>query len=37
MLRALRPDDADLDEMPAQSVERRRALAGEQLACSMAH
>ena len=37
MLHALRRDDADLSEMPAQSVERRRALAGEQLARPMAH
>jgi hypothetical protein len=37
VLHALRPDDADLGEMPAQSVERRRALASEQLARSMAH
>src|ERR1700734_2765406 len=32
MLRALRRDEADLGQMAAQSVERRRALAGEQLA-----
>ena len=37
MLRALRRDDADLSEMAAQSVERRRTLAGEQLARPMAH
>ena len=37
MLRALRRDDADLGEMAAQSVERRRALAGEQLARPMAY
>ena len=37
MLRALRRDDADLGQMAAQSVERRRALAGEQLARPMAH
>ncbi len=29
MLRALRRDDADLGQMTAQSIERRRALAGE--------
>ena len=37
MLRALRRDEADLGQMAAQSVERRRALAGEQLARPMAH
>ena len=37
MLRALRRDDADLGQMPAQRVERRRPLAGEQLAGPMAH
>jgi hypothetical protein len=29
MLRALRRDEADLSQMAAQSIERRRALAGE--------
>src|SRR5271167_1363843 len=37
MLRALRRVDADLGQMPAQRVERRRPLAGEQLAGPMAH
>jgi len=37
MPRALRRDDADLGQMPAQRVERRRPLAGEQLASPMAH
>ena len=37
MVRALRRDEADLGQMAAQSIERRRALAGEQLARSMAH
>jgi hypothetical protein len=37
MLRALRRDDADLGQMRAQRVERRRPLAGEQLAGPMAH
>ena len=37
MVRALRRDEADLGEMAAQSVERRRALASEQLARPMAH
>src|SRR5277367_5815306 len=37
MLRALRRDEADLGQMTAQSIERRRALAGEQLARPMAH
>jgi hypothetical protein len=37
MVRALRRDKADLGQMAAQSIERRRALAGEQLARPMAH
>jgi hypothetical protein len=37
MLRALRRDEADLSQMAAQSIERRRALAGEKLACPMVH
>src|SRR5271168_1456386 len=37
MLRALRRDEADLGKMTAQSIERRRTLAGEQLARPMAH
>src|ERR1700729_1593720 len=37
MVRALRRDEADLGQMAAQSIERRRALAGEQLARPMAH
>ena len=37
MLRALRRDEADLGEMAAQRIERRRALASEQLARPMAH
>ena len=37
MLRALRRNEADLGQMAAQSIERRRALAGEQLARPMAH
>src|SRR5208337_71718 len=37
MLRALRRDEADLGQMAAQGVERRRALASEQLARPMAH
>jgi hypothetical protein len=37
LVRALRCDEADLGQTAAQSIERRRALAGEQLARSMAH
>src|ERR1700722_1546498 len=37
MVRALRRDEADLGQMAAQSIERRRALASEQLARPMAH
>jgi hypothetical protein len=37
MVRALRRDEADLGQTAAQSIERRRALAGEQLARPMVH
>ena len=37
MLRALRRDEADFGQMASQSVEKRRALAGEQLARPVAH
>ncbi len=37
VLRTLRRDDADLGQMAAQRIERRRALAGEQFARPMAH
>ena len=37
VLHALRPNDADLGEMAAQTVERRRTLAREQFARPMAH
>ena len=37
VMRALRRDDADLGEMPAQGVDERSALAGEQLARPVAH
>ena len=37
MARALRRDKADLGQMASQSIEERRALAGEQLARPMAH
>jgi hypothetical protein len=37
VLRALRRDDADLGHVPAQGVEKRRALAGQKLARPVAH
>ena len=37
MVRVLRRDEVDPARWPRKSIERRRALAGEQLARSMAH